>query len=78
MSKPDYGDLYFCVETPTERIHMFADLTEITSNGDLILRRKDDALMFAFAKGTWTTINAASCLDGSAVSVEHWGKRNEE
>ena len=67
-----YGNLYWCISTPTSRIHTYADLVEVSKNGDLILIRKDKTIMMAFAAEKWENIYAASCMDGSPVSVEHW------
>jgi hypothetical protein len=57
-------------------LHVYADEVRI-QDGDLLLlgHMKDGApssfLLRSFARGTWTDIFAASCLDGCELSEEH-------
>lgn len=71
----NYGRLYFCIKTDLSddgEIYATADEITITENGDLIMKRSDGQTMLAFSSGNWKCIFAASAIDGSAVSVEHW------
>lgn len=90
--KPDqYGSRYWCVKTPNEIIHLYADRVYIkdgcltlasfqkTQGGvDIPLEEQEPFVVYAFAPGQWNTIDAASCLDGGSVAVEHWNPREKE
>ena len=74
-----YGNLYWCIKTDvslkTGEVYAFADKVQIDQAGCLVLLRCRDGEelpTLAFAPGSWQTFYAASVMDGSAVSVEHW------
>jgi len=75
-----HGNYYWCIKVPEticprRDIYACADRTEITGGGDLVLRqdgKQGPSVNLAFAKGQWHVVFAASCLDGSAVAVDHW------
>lgn len=72
-----YGDFYWCVKTPLAEdgeIYVFADQATIRDGVLTLSRRKaeDAQPNLVLAPGHWTCCFAASCLDGSAVAVEHW------
>ncbi|MHB1665579.1 MAG: hypothetical protein ACYCT7_10050 [bacterium] len=78
-----YGNLYYCIKTDLSQdneIYVYADLVEINNHGDLILYKCNEIAKNVFINyinlvipaGKWDCFFAASCIDGSAVAVEHW------
>ena len=78
---------YWCIKVPASvsknrEIYVFADEITVTPTGDLLAQggyRKEHGetpakpcIVLALATGKWTAFYAASCLDGSAVAVQHW------
>ena len=69
-----YGKYYFCVKTDLSEngdIYLFAD-DAIVENGDLFFINSESSTNMCFARGSWKTFYAASCIDGGPVAVEHW------
>ena len=59
----------------TGEIYAYADKVNIDQTGCLVLTQCRDEIDFptlVFAPGSWQAIYAASGIDGSPVSVEHW------
>lgn len=74
-----YGGYYWCIKSDQSgsgEIYAHADRVEVTAGGDLVLWRERDGRApetnLALARGQWSAVYAASCIDGSAVAVEHW------
>ena len=76
-----YGELYWCVKvpntvSPSGEIYVMADRVVVDATGALMcLRDREDGLTqpnLILAPRKWTALYAASCIDGSAVAVEHW------
>ena len=81
MSNPSsYGQFYWCIKVMTHlsesgEIYAYAD--EVTTNPDGSLALLQDKggtkeVTLLIAAGAWLALYAASALDGSALSVEHW------
>jgi hypothetical protein len=74
----DYGRYYWCVKSDLSddgEIYVMADDVRFLPSGGVVFFSMDEGTektRLAFAPGHWTAVYAASCLDGSAVSVEHW------
>jgi hypothetical protein len=73
-----YGQFYWCVGLADEKnteVYAHADRVEFAPSGGVVLLRDRDeqsSPTLAFAAGRWSFVYAASVIDGSAVSVEHW------
>ena len=75
-----YGRFYWCIKTglskETGEIYAYADEVQIDQTGCLtLIQHHDDGRRtptLALASGSWQAFYAATALDGSAVSVEHW------
>jgi hypothetical protein len=79
MPPDSYGSLYYCIKTDLSEdgeIYIMGDTIEINSHGDLIIhgssKSGSDKFLFAAASGHWSSIFAASVIDGSAIAVEYW------
>jgi len=82
MSGPStHGDKYWCIKSAISDdgdIYVMADRVEVGPQGELVCighSAKDANTQMPFliiAPGKWIAVYAASCLDGSAVAVEHW------
>ncbi|MDX9788654.1 MAG: hypothetical protein RBT11_17890 [Desulfobacterales bacterium] len=80
MSTDNYGNYYFCVKVPKTisqngEIYLYADTVRTDQTGNLFFEREKDGEILpnvVFAAGKWILFFAASCLDGSAATVEHW------
>lgn len=82
MSTPDtYGSRYYCIKVTKDvsksgEIYAYADEIKTNGDGSLALwtqrEGKESFVNLLIASGKWRAFYAASCLDGSAVSVEHW------
>ncbi len=76
----DYGRYYWCVKSELSKdgdIFVMADEARVTPSGGVLFVSKSDGedaekIRLAIAAGQWSAVYAASCLDGSAVAVEHW------
>lgn len=74
-----YGNYYWYVElTNGDNLHLMADNATVCADGSLVFDTVQDEKglfpNFAIASGQWRLFYAASLIDGSAVSVEHWEK----
>ena len=78
MKPADYGNYYFCIKTDLSEsgeIYAHADKVIVNNNGDLLLnqnREDGELITLSVSAGNWSSFFAASGLDGSCVSVEHW------
>jgi hypothetical protein len=73
-----YGSRYWCVKTPLSEngeIYLFAD-DVVLLEGALVFRSLpsdgSQQVNLLLAPGQWTSVYAASVIDGAAVAVEHW------
>lgn len=79
----NYGKYYWCVKVTKDvaaacEVYAWADYPETRSDGSLFLisQRNGNLIpVVAFAAEKWTSLHAASAIDGHAVAVEH---RKEE
>lgn len=76
-----WGQYYWCIKVPTglsltDEIYVCADRLEVLEDGSLICWGKqsggDPLITLGLAATKWNSFYAASCIDGSPVSVEHW------
>jgi hypothetical protein len=81
-----YGRYYWCVKVTKDlcqkgEIYVMADEAKVDRSGALYFLKVWEAdekepagrhINLLIAAGQWTAVYAASCLDGSAVAVEHW------
>jgi hypothetical protein len=81
MGPDDYGRYYWCIKTQLGEIFLHADRVEVTATGALICwggGRQDEqppdnpTIMLALQATQWDAVYAASCMDGTAVAVDHW------
>lgn len=86
MSCERYGNYYWCVKVKKTvstdgEIYVHADEVEVKDGSVIFLGygwtdgekdRQRLQVNLALGPGSWTAIYAASCLDGSAVAVDHW------
>jgi hypothetical protein len=54
-------------------ITLTADKQSILPNGELAFFKDDGGLLLALPPGSWKCVWAASMIDGSPISVSHWG-----
>lgn len=80
-----YGRKYWCIKTAESEdgeIYVCADRMVVHPDGSLIAYgsfqadSKDppqpEIVNLAIAAGRWTSVFAASLIDGAAIAVEHW------
>ena len=84
-----YGRRYFCAKTATGEIYVMANRAEITAHGDLLFwgtfqadyDKPDDGqeiLNLALSAGQWSSMYAASLMNGDAIAVEHWVTKKQK
>lgn len=71
-----YGKYYWYVVCGDHRYAVHADKMEVTASGALVAvcHQADGQTPLngiAFAPGEWQRFHAASCMDGSAIVVDH-------
>lgn len=72
----EYGNYYWYVRLPNDDlVYLYADRIDVTASGALLLighnkAHPNDFVHAVYAPGTWLEVQAASLLDGRAVTVE--------
>ncbi len=75
MGADRYGAWYWCVTTPLSsdgEIYLHADNVVIRRGCLVLASHGGHSVNMIFAPGPWLACFAASCIDDSAVAVEHW------